>query len=271
MLIIGERINCTRKPIGRAVTNGDAALIQQVAVRQVEAGVASLDVNGGIAGHEAEYLPWLVDVIQEVVDVPLCLDSPDPEALARALPRCRHRPMINSITNDPARLTALLPLAKTYNARVIALCLSESGYPTTADDRIKTASSLIERLTADGIPPEDIYVDPAVFPISTSTGYGNAVLDTFDAIVHEYPHVHTVCGLSNVSFGLPARLLLNQVFLVLAMGRGLDTVIADPCDAQLMADLIAAETLLGRDEDCFNYLQAHQRGQLEPAKATVGG
>ncbi|MBI4552808.1 MAG: dihydropteroate synthase [Candidatus Latescibacteria bacterium] len=271
MLIIGERINCTRKPIARAVTNGDEAFIQQVALQQVRAGAAMLDVNGGIAGHEVEYLPWLVDVIQKVVDITLCLDSPDPEALGRALPLCRYRPMINSITDDPVRFSALAPLAQAYGARVIALCLSESGYPTTADDRIKIAASLIRRLTAAGIPPQDIYVDPAVFPVSTNTEYGNAVLDTIETVVKTYPDVHTICGLSNVSFGLPARMLLNQTFLVLAMGRGVDTVIADPCDSQLMANLAAAEMLLGRDEFCAAYLQAHQSGRLEPEKAVVSG
>jgi 5-methyltetrahydrofolate--homocysteine methyltransferase len=270
MILIGEQINCTRKRIARAVTGKDAAYIQTVAVRQVEAGAVSLDVNGGIAGHEAEYLPWLVDVVQAATDVPLCLDSADPEALARALPRCRHRPMINSITNDPARLSALVPLARQHRARVIALCLDESGYPITADDRVAIACSLIDRLSAAGIPLDYIYVDPAVFPISTDTRSGLAVLDTIAAVRAAYPGVHAICGLSNVSFGLPIRALLNQTFLMLAMGRGLDAVIADPCDPQLMANLVAARTLLNQDEDCLAYLQAHHRGHLEPARGLAG-
>lgn len=265
MYLIGELINCTRKPIARAVKKGDAAYIREIAVRQVEAGAACLDVNGGIPGREAGYLPWLVDVVQEAVDAPLCLDSPDPEALSLALPRCRHRPMINSITNEPERLNALIPLAQAYRARVIALCLDASGYPRTAEDRITTAAVLVDRLLKAGIAPEDVYVDPAVFPVSTDTKSGTAVLDAIEGIGAQHPGVHTVCGLSNVSFGLPARALLNQTFLVLAMSRGLDAVIADPCDAQLMADLAAAETLLGRDEFCAGYLQAHQDGRLEPA------
>lgn len=269
MQVIGELINATRKAVARAVKKKDAASIQQLAIRQVEAGASRLDVNGGIAGHETEYLAWLVDMVQEVVDTPLCLDSPDPEALALALPRCHRRPMINSITNEPDRFNALVPLALKYNAQILALCMDESGYPRTASDRMLIAASLIERLTRAGILPEDIYVDPAVFPVSTDTATGPAVLDAIAAIANNYPAAHIVCGLSNVSFGLPARSLLNRTFLTLAMGRGLDTVIADPCDAQLMANLVAAETLLGRDEYCMAYLEAHQCGKLEPHKIPV--
>ena len=269
MHVIGELINCTRKPIARAVRKHDAERIQEVAVRQVEAGAASLDVNGGIAGHEAEYLVWLVDVIQQAVDVPLCLDSPDLEALSQALPRCRERPMINSITLEPDRLNKLTPLLKEYDARIVALCMEESGYPTSTEDRIRIATSLIKHLTDAGIPPDSIYVDPAVFPVSTNTDAGTAVLDTIEAITQDYPDVHTVCGLSNVSFGLPTRSLLNRTFFTLAMARGLDTVIADPCNMQLMAALAAMEVLLGQDEFCMGYLEAHQNERLEPIEAAL--
>lgn len=262
MYLVGELINCTRKRVARAVVSGDKAAIQQIAINQVEAGASCLDVNGGIPGLEKHYLPWLVDVIQEVTDIPLCLDSADPEALAAALPNCRRSPLINSITLDPTRMGALIPLARAYNTGVIALCLDESGYPTSAEDRVTIGVRLVEHLTDAGISADRIYVDPAIFPVSTNTSAGIAALDAIGAIVRACPGVHAVCGLSNVSFGLPQRLLLNQVFLVLAMGRGLDAVIADPCDRQLMADLIAAETLLNRDEDCLGYLEAHQNNRL---------
>ena len=269
MYVIGEQINCTRKPIARAVKKQDSERIQQVAVRQVEAGAACLDVNGGIAGSEAAYLSWLVDVVQDAVDVPLCLDSPDAEALALALPRCRQRPMINSITNETDRLNAIIPLIKEHNARIVALCMDESGYPASAEDRITIAGSLIERLTEADISLDDIYVDPAVFPVSTSTDTGVAVLDAISTITDRYPGVHMTCGLSNVSFGLPVRLLLNRTFLTLAAGRGLDTVIADPCDAHLIAALAATEALLGHDEYCMSYLEAHKNGHLEPEKTVL--
>jgi 5-methyltetrahydrofolate--homocysteine methyltransferase len=266
MELIGELINCTRKAVARAVIKKDTATIHRLAIRQMEAGATCLDLNGGIAGHEPEYLSWLVDTVQQALDAPLCLDSPDPASLAAALPRCRRRPMINSIINDTGRLDALIPLALEHNARIIALCMDESGYPVTAQDRIRTATTLIERLTDSGIPPYDIYVDPAVFPVSSDADTGKAVLDAITGIVRHHPDVHMVCGLSNVSFGLPVRSLLNRTFLVLAMGQGLDAVIADPCDRFLMANLMAAETLLGRDEYCMRYIEAHQQGQFDMEK-----
>ena len=264
MYLIGELINCTRKRIARAAVSGDREAIQQIAINQVEAGASCLDVNGGIPGREKHYLPWLVDLIQEVTDTPLCLDSADPDALAAALPICRHPPLINSITMDPTRMDALIPLARAHNAGVIALCLDESGYPNSAEERVTIGVRLVQRLTDSGISADRIYVDPAIFPVSTNTSAGVAALDAIAAIVRACPGVHAVCGLSNVSFGLPRRLLLNQVFLVLAMARGLDAVIADPCDRQLMANLVAAETLLDRDEDCLRYLEAHQNNRLGP-------
>jgi len=263
MFIIGELVNCTRKRIRAAAEARDAGYIKEVALKQADAGASMLDVNGGIAGQEAECLAWLVNVVQETVDLPLCLDSSDPDALRRALPVCKQRPMINSITDEPARLQAILPLLKEYRARVVALCMGTSAPPAGVEDRVLTAGRLVDRLTAEGIPFEDIYVDPCVLPVSTGPEHGRAVAEAIGQITTRYPGVHTSVGLSNVSFGLPLRKLLNEVFLVLLMARGLDTAIVDPCDRQLMANIAAAEALLGRDEYCVQYLRAYRQGKLE--------
>ncbi len=263
MLIIGERINATRKRIGEAVMKKDADLIKQEALKQVEAGAHMLDVNGGIAGQEVENLAWLVNTVQEVAQVPLCLDSADPEALRNALPLCRQTPMINSITDEPERFKSVLPLVREHKAKVIALCLSASAPPTGLEDRVNTAVGLVQRLTAEGIPQESIYVDPCVFPISTGSQHGPAVLDAISRILSQCPGVHTSCGVSNVSYGLPARKLLNEVFLLMLLGQGMDAAIIDPCDAGLMARIAAAEALRGRDAYCRAYLQAFRNGKLE--------
>jgi cobalamin-dependent methionine synthase I len=264
MFIIGELINCTRKRIGAAAQKRDAEFIKEVARNQVNAGADMLDVNGGLPGQEAECLTWLVNVIQEVAETPLCLDSADPEALRRALPLCGQRPMINSITDEAARYEAVIPLLKEYRPKVIALCMGASGPPSGVEDRVTTACRLVDRLTADGIPLDDIYVDPCVLPVSTGPEPGKAVLEAISQITARYPGAHTSAGVSNVSFGLPVRKLLNEVFLVLLVGRGLDAAIVDPCDHQLMANIKAAEALLGRDEYCADYLRAYREGKLEP-------
>ena len=263
MFIIGELINCTRKRVGAAAQNRDASLIQEVARTQASAGADMLDVNGGLAGQEAECLAWLVGVVQEAVQIPLCLDSSDPQALQRALPLCQKRPLINSITDEPARYQAVLPLLKEFRPQVIALCMSAAGPPLGVEDRVATASRLVERLTAEGTALEDIFVDPCVLPASTGPEHGKAILEAVGQIKSRYPGVHISAGVSNVSYGLPLRKLLNEVFLVLLLGWGLDAAIVDPCDQQMMMNLRAAEALLGRDEYCVAYLRAFRDGKLE--------
>ncbi len=263
MLIIGERINSTRKMIGEAAQKGDAAFIREEARKQVAAGAGVLDINGGVPGRERELLPWLIGVVQEVEEVPLCLDSADPEALRLALPLCRKRAMINSITDEREKYEKLSPLVREFRTGVIALCMSESGPPKGVDGRVETACTLVDRLTSGGVPLEDIYVDPCVFPVSTGPEHGPALLDATWQIRSRYPGVHISAGVSNVSFGMPVRKLLNETLLVMLMSRGLDTAIIDPCQEGIVARILAAEALAGRDEFCGNYLRAFREGKLE--------
>jgi 5-methyltetrahydrofolate--homocysteine methyltransferase len=265
VLIIGELINCTRKKVGEAARNRDVEFFKEIARWQANAGADMLDVNGGLPGQETEVLPWLVNVVQETVATPLCLDSADPAALRRALPLCRQRAMINSITDEPARMQVLLPLLKDFRPKVIALCLGEAGPPNTVEDRVRTAGRLVERLTAEGFVLDDIYVDPCVLPISTSPEHGRALVEATGQIKARYPGIHLSAGVSNVSFGLPMRKLLNEVLIVLLMAQGLDAAIVDPTDPQLMMNIRAAEALLGCDEFCANYIQAFREGKLGPA------
>ncbi len=265
MRIIGELINCTRKKVGAAAAARDAQVIRDSALRQAAAGADYLDVNGGLPGQEPETLAWLVGVVQEVTDLPLCLDSSDPAAFRAALPLCRRTPMISSITEEPERFARVLPLVKEYGASVVALAMGPDATPTGVDDRVANAARLVDRLTAEGIALDAIFVDPCVLPIAVDTAQGAAVADAIALLRKRYPGVHTTVGLSNVSFGLPARRLLNQAFLALLMSRGLDSAIADPCDRQLMALARAADTLLGRDDFCAAYIGDYRSGKLEPA------
>ena len=267
MLIIGELINCTRKKVRASAEARDVAAIREVALKQAAAGAHVLDINGGIAGQEPECLAWLVNVVQEAVDLPLCLDSADPAALRAALPLVKKPAMINSITDEPERFAQVLPLLKEHGAKVIALAMGAAGPPTGVEDRVATACRLVDRLTGEGIPLDNIYVDGCVLPVSTGSEHGAALGEAIGQIMARYPGVHTSAGLSNVSFGLPVRKLLNQTFLALLMSRGLDAAILDPCDRQLMAALVAAEALLGRDEYCAGYLRAYRKGLLETPAA----
>ncbi len=264
MLIVGERINTSRKNILPAVENRDANFIVDTAKSQYNAGADYIDVNAGtLLGKEPDALVWLVKTVQDAVDVPLTIDSPNPEAIKLALMAHKGKAMINSITAETERYSQILPLIKEYNTKIIALAMDDSGIPTTAEGRLTAARKLVDALTSEGIQLDEIYVDPLVYPIATGSEYGKAVIDTISTIKKEYPGIHTICGLSNISHGLPVRKLLNQAFLVMCITVGLDSAIIDPLDQRLMGLLYASEALIGADEFCTEYLVAAREGKFE--------
>ena len=264
MLIVGERINSSRKAIQPAVENKDSAQIQDIAKKQVEAGANYIDVNAGtFLAQEPERLEWLVRTVQEAIEVPLCIDSPNPEAAERAIKACQKTPMVNSISGESKRLAQMLPLIKRYDCTVIALCMDDSGIPEDATQRFQIATRLLQHLEKEGIARGRVFFDPLIYPISTGSHFGQVALDTIRLIKTSLPGAQTICGLSNISHGLPNRKILNQAFLVMSMAAGLDGVIFDPLDRRMMALLLASEALLGKDEFCSGYIAAHRAGKLE--------
>ena len=264
MFIVGERINASRKMIKPAIENRDADFIVKEASDQSSAGADMVDVNAGVfVNKEVEYLPWLVETIQAKVDVRLCLDSPDPKAIEAALAVHKGQAMINSISLEKERFETLLPLIGKYKAKVVALCMTDTGMPKTAQERFDIASELIEKLTKAGMPLDDIYVDPLVMAVSTDSSFGIEFLQAVRLIMTGHPGVHTICGLSNISFGLPLRSQINQTFAVMGMTMGLDGLIIDPLDKRMMAGIMMAETLLGHDQYCAGYLKAYRDGYFE--------
>ena len=266
MIIIGEKINSTLKAVRPAIEAYDTETIQNLAKKQAEVGSAYIDVNAGMfVDDEPQRLAWLVETVQAVVDTPLCLDSPSAVALEAGLKAYRGDtvPMINSITDEKDRFEAILPLVLKYKTKVIALCMDDTGMPETGEGRYVIAERLIGKLTDAGVKLGDIYIDPLVRPVSTGSHYGMAAIDTIRRVKTEYPEVHIACGLSNVSFGLPQRKLINQTFLVAAMTAGMDGAILDPLDNKLMAFVAAAEAVLGADEFCIEYLDKYRNGLFD--------
>ena len=263
MLVVGEKINTSRKSIAAAVEAQDADFISEVAREQAEAGAHFIDVNAGtFLDKEVDYLCWLVETVQNAVNLPLCLDSPNPKALAEAIKHHKGEPMINSISLEKERYQALLPVVTDHPCRIVALCMAETSMPTTVEERVQVGAQLIKELTNKGIPLEKIYVDPLVQPISVDTGMGTAVLGAIQSIMNDFPGVNTICGLSNISFGLPMRKTINRNFLALCMTSGLSAAILDPTDQELMATLLSADMLLGRDEYCESFINAYQEGRI---------
>ncbi|MDO8586844.1 MAG: methyltetrahydrofolate cobalamin methyltransferase [Armatimonadota bacterium] len=267
MLIVGERINTSRKAIEPAVRDRDVDFIQKLARDQVEAGATYVDVNAGtFVEGEPEALEWLVQTVQAAVSVPVSLDSPSATAIERALKSVdfgRGKPMINSITAESERFEKVLPLAKHYNTKLVALCMDDTGIQQEAGKRFEVARKLVNDLTAAGIALDDIYVDPLTFPIGTGSEFGVAMLDIIRSIKKEFPGVHVIAGISNISQGLPVRKLLNQAMTILSMDRGLDAAIIDPMDRYLMALIAATRALLGRDEFCMDYITMSREGKFE--------
>jgi len=264
MLIIAERINASRRYIASAISSENKAFIQNEAKAQALAGADYIDVNAGIfEEEEANRLTWVIEAVQEVTDVPLSIDSPDPEVIKTVLGFLKKRPIINSITLEPKRLNGILPLVHEYKTKVIGLCQSEHTTAETVDDKVRLASQLVERVTEAGISLDDLYIDPLVYPLATNPQSAVATIQAIERIMTEFPGVHTTCGLTNVSYGLPDRKLINRIFLVAAISRGLDTAILDPTDIQLYAALKTARMVSGKDDFCMDYIDAFREGRFE--------
>jgi cobalamin-dependent methionine synthase I len=264
MKIIGEKINGTRKRVKEAVLSRDAAFIQKLAGDQAGAGATWIDVNAGTpVEREPEDLIWLVQTVQAAVDKPLCLDSANPAALAAALPHVSKAPLMNSISGEQGRLTGVLPLAGQAQGGVIALAMDDKGIPATVEGRLEIMRRLIGLTREAGIPDEQVYVDPLIMTIGASGDAGRIALATVRAVKAEFPKVHFTSGLSNVSYGLPVRSLINRAFLTLMLEAGLDSAILDPLDRDLRRAILAAEAVLGIDRHCLSYTRAFRAGLLE--------
>ncbi|MGD8229131.1 MAG: methyltetrahydrofolate cobalamin methyltransferase [Desulfobacteraceae bacterium] len=267
MIVIGEKINGTRSQVAKAIAERDKDYIQNLARRQAEAGVDYLDVNAGTKPDlEPDALVWLVRVVQEVVDVPLCLDSVNPKALGAAMEHVEQTPMINSISGEKRRLEGVLPLPSKHSCPVIALALDDRGIPKTTEDRLAIVRQVIHETDKASIAHEKLFVDPLVIAIATDTNSGVNAFESMRQIKKEFPDVHLTSGLSNISFGMPARGLINRAFLSFALEAGLDSAIMDPLDRELYGALLAAEVVLGRDRYCLNYTSAYREGRIGPPK-----
>jgi 5-methyltetrahydrofolate--homocysteine methyltransferase len=264
MLIIGEKLNGTLKRTAAAINARDAAFVRDLARRQVEAGAAYLDVNAGTGtGNEVEDLVWLVETVQGEVDVPLCLDSASPIALKAGMECVRQTPMVNSISGEEDRLDGILPLVAQQGSQVIALLLDGAAVPPDVQGRLAIGRRVLERTRESGVPDEKVFIDPLALAISTRTEGAMVALETMRLLKIEYPHVKFSIGLSNISFGLPARSLVNQAFLAQLLAAGLDAAIINPLEQGLMNMLYATELILGRDRFCKSYLSAFRAGRIK--------
>ncbi|WP_300462535.1 dihydropteroate synthase [Desulfobacula sp.] len=261
--VIGERINTTLEKVKEAVEKRDADYITNDVKKQTACGATYIDVNAGARiGCEADDMKWLLDVIQGATDLPLCLDSPDPKILEIAYGRIDQAPMINSISLETDRLNAMLPFLKGKDCKVIALCMDDSGLPKHSDDIVNCAKTIVEKLEQIGMKREDIFVDPLIQPISVDANNGAMAVEAVKTIMQDLKGVHTTGGLSNISYGLPQRKIINRCFLLMMMAGGLDSAILDPMDNKIMAVLKTGELIAGNDSFCMNFLKSVRAGEI---------
>jgi len=262
--VIGERINTTLKKVQAAVKERDSAYIVGDVIKQTECGATYIDVNAGARiGHEEEDMKWLLEIVQSATDLPLCLDSPDPSVLEMAYGMVNQAPMVNSISLEKNRFDTMLPFLSGKECKIIALCMDDSGMPKNVGDIVARAKTIVGELEKIGIKREAIFVDPLIQPMSVDGDNGTMVMEAVRQIMADLEGVHTTGGLSNISYGLPQRKIINRSFLVMMMAHGFDSAIMDPFDKAIMAVLKTGEMLKGQDNFCMNYLKAVRAGAIE--------
>ncbi|RPI34767.1 MAG: methyltetrahydrofolate--corrinoid methyltransferase [Chloroflexota bacterium] len=264
MKIIGEKINGTRKRVAQAIAERDAEYIADLARKQSEAGANWLDINAGThPSQEVDDITWLIETVQAVVDTPLSLDSANPVALKAALQAVHKTPMINSISGEPERLEGILPIVSEHGCQVIALCMDEKTIPDTSQKRFEVICRVMAETRRQGVPDGNVFIDPLAMTLSTNTQSAMIAFETMRQVRQEFPEAHLTIGLSNISFGLPARSFINRYFLSLAIQAGLDSAILDPLDNEIRAAILATELILGRDDYCLKFIRASRKGLFE--------
>jgi 5-methyltetrahydrofolate corrinoid/iron sulfur protein methyltransferase len=258
MIVISERINGLFTSVGRAIDARDAKFIQQHALRQVECGANILDINVGPGREDGPAaMDWLVRMVQDVTDLPLCLDTPGAKTMTAGLKACKNKVVMNSTTAEKKRMDVFFPLAREYNADIICLTMDERGIPNDAESRAEMAMLMMTTAMENEIMPERLLLDPLILPTKAAQDQGAKVIKAIEMFQQlNDPAPRTVVGLSNVSNGAKDRPLVNRTFLAMLMGAGLSAAILDPEDVQLMDTLKTAQILRNEKLYCDDYLRA---------------
>ena len=268
MIIIGEKLNGFIPSVGKAIRERDEAFLTDLAIRQEQAGADYLDVCAAVdADVEAETLLWLAQLAENASSLPLCIDSPNPAVLAEVLPHCKRAGIVNSVSMESGKIETIFPLIANTDWKVIALTCTNSGVPEHAEGRLALFEQILAAAKTYGIAENRLLIDPIVHTLSTDEN----ALSTFATCAKEIraraKDVRVVSGLSNISFGLPARSVINHAFLVLAIQSGMNAAIMDVLDREMVGLLHATNALLGEDEYCMDYITAFREGRFGQKKS----
>ncbi|MEA4807427.1 methyltetrahydrofolate cobalamin methyltransferase [Acetobacterium wieringae] len=263
MIIIGEKINGTIPVVKQAIESRDSAFIAQRAVQQAEAGAHFIDVCASTAPeYEIETLKWLIEVVQDATDIPLCIDSPNPRVIEAVFKYTNKPGMINSISEEGDKCEVLLPLMEGNSWEVVGLTCDNEGIPTDLQKKLSITTSMVEKAAKFGIKPDRIHIDPCVMALSTENNSMLNFAAEIKAIRELYPTIHVTGAISNISFGLPVRSLLNKTAMAFAIEAGMDSAVMDPINRDLMGTIFATYALLGQDKHCRKYSKAFRAGQI---------
>ena len=258
--IIGERINPTgKKRLQKELSQGNFEIISQESVNQVDSGAALIDVNAGVPGaDEPSLLVEIIKVVQEVTNVPLCIDTASPKALEAALKIYNGKALVNSVNGEDKKIETILPIIKEYGAAVIALTIDDHGIPDNVSGRLKILERIMKKADENKIPLEDVVADPLALSLGAEPMAGRVALDTIQAIVDNFG-INVTMGCSNISFGLPDRDPVNAAFLCMAIRSGLSCPITDPTNIKLLQAVLAADLSMGRDENAAKWIKTFRK------------
>jgi len=260
MIFIGERVNAGFKDIKNAILEKDGSAIQEWAKKQTDAKATYIDVNLGTASNKPEDLCWMIEQVQSVVDTPISIDNNKPAMLKEAIPVCNKPPLINSTTADEARMDELFPLVTEHNASIIALVMDESGSPKTADKRIENAGTIMAKAMEYGIESDQIFLDPIIMPLKYMQEQCKEILSAASQfLMFSDPPPHIVGGLSNISNGTTHKKLINRIFATMMVANGLDAVICDVMDTELVDSILTAELVMNKGIYADSYIEAFRK------------
>ena len=255
MIIIGEKINGSIPSVAEAIANRDAEFIKQRALAQANSGASYIDCCASVPeAEEVETLKWMIDLVQEVTDTPICVDSPSARSCVAAIPFCKRPGLINSVSLEGDKIDTIFPVIADTDWECVALLCDNDGIPDSVERRMKIFFGIMEKAKQYGIAPSRLHIDPLVVTLGTDQTALTVFADCCRRIKYEYPEIHITSGLSNISFGLPVRKNINQAFMVLAMNAGMDSAIVDPTNKNMIGMIYATNALLERDEYCLQYI-----------------
>ncbi|MCF8027443.1 MAG: methyltetrahydrofolate cobalamin methyltransferase [Desulfobacteraceae bacterium] len=267
MIIIGEKINGAIPSVSKAIASKDKDFIKNLAENQAGAGAHFIDVCASTeVSVELESMKWLIDFVQETTDTPIAVDSPSAQICAESIKLCNKPGMVNSVSLEGDKIDVIFPVIADTEWECVALLSDDTGIPKSGEHRMQVFSGIMEKAKEYGIAPSRLHIDPLVEMLCTSEDGINTVLKVIREIKEQYPGIHVTGGASNISFNLPARKYVNQAFIVLAVGAGMDSAIINPMDKHMMGLIYAAEALKGNDEYCIEYINAYREGLFGPVK-----